>query len=347
MITVIDVVLSDLIIDKRIYSSRRIVFLTLIRTKRTLELNSLLHITNSDNLTDRLKSMDIKGDIITWREMLCEGKTLTNVGSETFWKTRFEFLNANYKISKQWFIEKTLKEFRSLCNHKKQNHIVLWFDYDFSSQINMLAVLSWLKTHRKFAEISLVYSGNENETDQIHALNTISDEQFLDRFENRTILRQDDIVYADYVWQIYCGGDPIRLEYLTDFDNYQFDYLSEAIKLHLKRFPTIRNGLNDIENHVLQLSINKKPKSKGELLQTVRTDQGIYGFSDTQYNRIITSLKPLYTSFNPVRLSKKGKELLDGKTSYYSSIRDNKAYLGGALKYNYLYNTESDRILKL
>ena len=310
-------------------------------------MSSLLHITNGDSLTDRLKALNLKGDIITWREMLCEGKTLTNVGSESFWKTRFEFLNKNYKVSKTWFVEKTLKEYRSLCNHKQQDQIVLWFEYDLFCQINMLAVISWLKTHRKYAHISLVCSGNEDETDKMYGLGDVSDEKLLELYENRTELSMNDIEYADYVWQLYCSDNPIRLENLTDFNNYQFDYLSEAIKAHLKRFPTIKNGLNDIENHVLQLSFDKKPKSKRELLRTVLSDQGVYGFGDSQYERIITTLKPLYSSFNPVRLTKKGKEILEGKTSYYSAIQDNDAYLGGALKYNFLYNTESDRILKL
>ena len=310
-------------------------------------MSSLLHITNGDSHTNRLKALGLKGDIITWREMLCEGKTLTNVGSESFWKTRFEFLNKNYKISKSWFVEKTLKEYRSLCNHKQQDEIVLWFEYDLFCQINMLAVISWLKTHRKYANISLICSGHEDDTDKMYGLGELDDDYLLQLFENRTALKQDDIEYADYVWQLYCSDNPIRLENLTDFKNYQFDYLSEALKAHLKRFPTIRNGLNDLENNILQLSVDKKPKSKRQLLRTVLANQGVYGFGDTQFERIITTLRPLYTSFNPVRLTKKGKEILEGKTSYYSCIQDHDAYLGGALKYNFLYNTESDRILKL
>ena len=50
---------------------------------------SLLHISNGDSFTARLKQLPLKGDIITWREMLCEGKTISTVGSETFWKTPF------------------------------------------------------------------------------------------------------------------------------------------------------------------------------------------------------------------------------------------------------------------
>ena len=310
-------------------------------------MSSQLHITNGDSFTQKLKTLRLKGEIITWREMLCEGKTETNVGSESFWKTRFDFLHKNYKVSKSWFVEKTLKEYRSLCNHKQQDQIILWFEYDLFCQINMLAVLSWLKKHRRYAEIYLVCSGDEDETNRLYRLNDLSDEQLLCSYENKVKLSQNDIEYADYVWQLYCSDNPIRLENLIDFDNYQFDYLSDAIKVHLRRFPTIKNGLNELENRVLEFSLQQKPKSKKELLSSLIQNQGFYGFGDTQYERVITNLRPLFSSFNPVRLSRKGKEILEGKTNYYSQIRDNEDYLGGALKYNFLYNTESDRILKL
>ncbi|MGB5458498.1 MAG: DUF1835 domain-containing protein [Eudoraea sp.] len=310
-------------------------------------MSSQLHITNGDSFTQKLKTLKLKGDIITWREMLCEGKTETNVGSESFWKTRFDFLHKNYKVSKSWFVEKTLKEYRSLCNHKQQDQIILWFEYDLFCQINMLAVLSWLKKHRRYAEIYLVCSGDEDETNRLYRLNDLSDEQLLNSYENKVKLSQNDIEYADYVWQLYCSDNPIRLENLIDFDNYQFDYLSDAIKVHLRRFPTIKNGLNELENRVLEFSLHQKPKSKKELLGKLIENQGFYGFGDTQYERVISSLRPLFSSFNPVRLTAKGKQILDGQTNYYSQIRDSEDYLGGALKYNFLYNTESDRILKL
>tara|TARA_R110002049_G_scaffold329_7_gene1829 strand:+ start:4662 stop:5561 length:900 start_codon:yes stop_codon:yes gene_type:complete len=297
--------------------------------------------------TDKLRTLKLDGDIITWREMLCEGKTETNVGSESFWKTRFEFLNKNYKVSKSWFIDKTLKEYRTLCNHKKEDNIVLWFDFDLFDQINMLAVISWLKTHRPYAEISLVSSNEEENLENLLGLGQLADEQLRKLYTNRTLLTQDDIEYADYVWQLYCSDNPIRLENLKDFDSFQFSHLSGAIEAHLLRFPSIRNGLNEVENNILRLARSAKPKTKLELLNTVLKNQGRYGFGDTQYDRVITKLKPLFTNFNPVKLSKKGMEILEGKTSYYGCIQENDAYLGGALKYNFLYNSETERILKL
>ncbi len=310
-------------------------------------MKSLLHITNGDSFTEKLKSLPYKGDIVTWREMLCEGKTLCTVGSESFWKARFDFLNKNYNVSKSWFVEKTLKEYRSLCNHKQQNQIVLWFEYDLFCQINMLAVLSWLKTHRKHAEISLVCSGKEDDTDKMYALGELSDEKLHQLYENRKVLTQDDIEYADYVWQLYCCDNPLHLENLNTYDKYQFNYLSEAVKGHLKRFPTVTNGLNYIENNVLDIATAKKPKTRKELLKHILNSKNVYGYGDTQYERVIDSIKPLFSSLNPVRLNKKGKEVLEGQTNFYAAIRNNDTYLGGALKYNFLYNNTSERILKL
>lgn len=306
-----------------------------------------LHITNGDSFTEKLGALQLKGEVITWREMLCEGKTLTNVGSESFWKTRFEFFNKNYKVTKSRFIEHTLKEYRSLCNHKQQDQIVLWFEYDLFCQINMLAVISWLKNHRRYAEISLVCSGKEDDTDRLYGLSELSTEKLLELHKNKTVLSQDDIEYADYIWQLYCSDNPIRLENLKDFDNYQFTYLHDAIQAHLKRFPSIKNGLNAMENTILQLASEQKPATRKELLGTVLRHQNLYGFGDIQYQRAITRLRPLFSSFDPVKLTKRGMEILDGKTNHYSNIRNGKVYLGGALKYNYLYNTTSDRILKL
>ena len=101
----------------------------------------ILHITNGDRTTQYLKKANIKGKIITWREMLCEGKTSVNVCSETFWKSRFDFLKKSYKFTKKEFINRTLKEYRDLCNQKRQEEIVLWFRNDLFCQVNMFCLL--------------------------------------------------------------------------------------------------------------------------------------------------------------------------------------------------------------
>ena len=47
----------------------------------------------------------------------------------------------------------------------------------------MLAILSWLKTHHKYAQISLVCSGYKDETNKLYRLNEFSDEQLIQRYK--------------------------------------------------------------------------------------------------------------------------------------------------------------------
>ncbi|PKH52282.1 DUF1835 domain-containing protein [Tenacibaculum sp. Bg11-29] len=307
-----------------------------------------LHITNGDYTTERLKKLNFEGQIITWREMLCEGKTTVEVGSEDFWKTRFDFFKSSYKVSKQKFIDYTVKEYRNLCNQKQQDEIVLWFEYDLFCQINMLAVISWLKRYRKGRQISLVCSGKIKTQEKLAGLGELSDNQLKQHYKNKVILTQNDIEYADYIWQLYCSDSPLQLENASKSNkNSIFNYLEDAIKSHLLRFPSIKNGLNHIENGILKTVKNNQFNTKNQLVANLLANQENYGFGDTQYLNKIEQLKKLFTSFNPVKLSRAGKQVLELQTNYYGKIRSDFSYLGGAKKYSYLYVNATDKLLKI
>lgn len=309
---------------------------------------SILHITNGDSTTNYLQKLNFSGEFITWREMLCEGKTTTDVGSETFWKNRFDFFKSSYKISKQKFIDYTVKEYRNLCNKKNQNEIVLWFEHDLFCQINMIAVLSWLKRYRKGYHISLVCSGKIKGSKKMFGLSELNQEQIENHFKNRIELTQDDIEYADYIWQLYCSDSPLRLETVYKFNPMSpFQYLASALEFHLKRFPSIENGLNKIENTILETAENHSLKTKKQLVGKLLKKQEIYGFGDLQYEHKIDSLGKLFSSFNPVKLSKKGKQVLENQVNFYGQLRNDISYLGGSKKYSFLYHNQSEKLLQI
>ncbi len=310
-------------------------------------MSSFLHITNGDYTTKILENLEIQGEIITWREMLCEGKTTRDVGSEDFWKTRFDFLSSAYKITKKTFIDFTLKEYRNLCK-QNQDEIILWFDYDLFCQVNMLAVISWLKKFRKGRKITVVQSGNSDNHDKMVGFSELTNDELLNLYQNRTQLTQDDIEYADYIWQLYCSDSPLRLETVHKFNpSSPFIYLSDAINAHLKRFPSINNGLNKVENTIIKTVNDSNFKSENELISSLLKQQEVYGFGDIQYINKIKELKKLFSSFDPVKLSESGIKVLNNQINYYRELRSDFSYLGGAKKYSYLYLNANDKLLKL
>ncbi|SEB37853.1 hypothetical protein SAMN04489761_0287 [Tenacibaculum sp. MAR_2009_124] len=310
--------------------------------------SSILHITNGDSTTQILSNLNFDGEIITWREMLCEGKTTIDVGSENFWKTRFDFFKSSYKTTKKTFIDYTLKEYRNLCNQKQQNEIVLWFEYDLFCQINMVAVISWLKRYRKGRKISLVCSGTLKNKTGLHALGHLTQVELLNHYKNRVELTLDDIEYADYIWQLYCSDSPLRLETVHNFSPMSpFVYLEEAIKAHLQRFPSIKNGLNKLENQILDIANKQQLENQNQLIGEILKNQGFYGFGDLQYANKLQTMKKLFSSFSPVKLNRKGKKVLDNQLNFYGQIRSDFSYLGGSKKYSYLYVNDTDKLLKI
>lgn len=310
-------------------------------------MSTLLHITNGDAMTSALRKLSVPGEIITWREMLCEGRTINTVGTEIFWKERFSYLSKVYKVSKSQFIDLTLKEYRELCKHKAQDEIVLWFDADLYCQVNMIAVMSWIHKHRKDEVISLVGDGLDAEGTEPSHLSEETPQRLLKRFSNRLILTRDDLEYADYIWQLYCENNPLRLQQAIQQNTSQLQSLSTAMEAHIKRFPNMRTGLNVQEFDLLELAATLHPKTEAELLQAVMQSEKIYGYADTQYQHMITQLKPLFSSMNPVKLSSLGEKVRSWTENVYPILRNDKDFLGGAPKYAYLYVDETGQLLKL
>ena len=309
---------------------------------------STLHITNGDKTTDYLKSLGYTGEFITWREMLCEGKTSIDIGSETFWKTRFEFLKSSYKVTKKTFIDFTLKEYRNLCQNKNKEEIILWFDHNLHSQINMIAIVSWLKRYRKGEKISLVIGGTLELSNKIETLNQLSKNQITEQYLHRSELSLDDIEYADYIWQLYCSNCPLRLETIYKYNPMSpFIHLSKAIEMHLKRFPSIENGLNSTENYIIKTAAETMYASKNELVKNLLKNEETYGFKEYHYTHKIERIKILFTSLNPVKLSRKGKKALKNEENLYRNLRTESAYLGGVKQYSYLYQNNSNKLLKI
>ena len=314
--------------------------------------SSVLHITNGDITTNYLKSLKFQGKFITWREMLCEGKTSIDVGSESFWKTRFEFLKSSYKVTKKTFIDFTLKEYRTLCQEKSQKEIVLWFDSNLFCQINMIAIISWIKRFRKGEKVTMVYSHmiDDGSTQNLAYFNDLTQDQIRRHYKNRMTLSQDDIEYADYVWQLYCSNNPLRLETVLKFNpSSPFINLTDALSLHLKRFPSTENGLNVVENFIIQTAEETKPISKHKLTERLLENQRDFslGYGDAQYTQKIDLLKSFFTSLHPVKLSRKGKKVLDNQLNFYRELRNEYSYLGGVKKYSYLYNNSNDKLMKI
>ncbi|WP_372937640.1 DUF1835 domain-containing protein [Seonamhaeicola sp.] len=304
---------------------------------------SQLHITNGSNLTNYLNDSGYKGNIITWHEMLCEGPTHVNILSDEFFKARTNFFSETYNVYLDVNAFKT--EIKKLDYLDAFSEIILWFEYDLFCHINLIAVISLIKQKHINLPLYLVCSGFIDGSKSLKGLSELSSKQLTNHYLNRVRLNEDDIELAETLWQIYNGKDHSLFKPFI-VKSSSFDYLSNCLKAHLKRFPDSKSGLSSLEKNILEIIDKNTVKSKHHLLGYALNYQGYYGFSDMQLGRIIDQLSIFYLEDkNSIKLNRKGYEALLEQHNFSAEIND-KTIFGGVKKLDFQFNTKENKLVK-
>lgn len=306
----------------------------------------LLHITNGDGISENISKLDIPGDIITWREMLCEGPAAMEVGDEEFVNLRKNFLSNKYKISEEQYHQEFLSELAKLAVINHYDEIVLWFEFDLFSHMNMLALISFLRQNKKNHPLSLVCSKKLEGEETMSPLSALSAKNLKKHYKHRIPLTENDVSTANLIWELYCSKNPKRLvSEIKKTTN--FEYLSSCIRAHIERFPNVKTGLNTLEVNVLKLIDQHKITSMNHLLGYALQYQGYYGYGDVQMQMVLNKLSPFYENTGDrIKLNGDGHHAIKGDKNYYQNLKDDDFY-GGVRKYDFLYDSESHAILKL
>lgn len=302
-----------------------------------------LHILNGDSLTPRLDKIEIEDDQLVWREMLCEGKTSYDLKSEAFKQQRISYLTP-YGASKKTYVDSFLTPLLT-TNFSKYNTIVVWFEYDLFCHINMIAALSFLKQLKFSGKIYLVCSGWIENEPNLKGLGELTDAQLKTHYNQKIELTKADIELADTLWRLYCTDNHIKFKkYITLTSS--FPYLSNCINAHLKRFPSVTNGLNVLETHILKIIHKEEIKNTRQLTGYILQYQGYYGFGDLQIIRIIEKLSTFFnTKSKRLALTREGLLAIDDLQSFYNQLSEDTVF-GNCNKYEYCYHPSKQILTK-
>ncbi len=307
--------------------------------------NKILHIVNGDSLTEQMLELDLPGELIVWRELLCEGPTQQEIQSE-FFKIRKKFLRQAYNISADDYEERFISEIKKLKELEDFDQVVLWFEFDLFCHINMLAAINFLTEKKKSVPISLVCSKKLEGEKEFQPLSQLDLKELKNHYENRIHFNTEDIEVANLIWELYCSNDPMKLKPQIKTKT-NFEYLSSCIRAHIERFPNSVTGINTLEKNILKLIDHHEINSKNHLLGYALQYQGYYGYSDNQMQRLLDKLSIFYEVLpDRIQLNEKGRLALEGKKNFYGELK-NDDYFGGARMYDFLYESESHKLLKL
>jgi len=305
-----------------------------------------LHITIADNLSENVLALNLEGKIVVWREMLCEGPTTFQLGTPEFIALRTRFLSENYQVSARDYQEQFLSELEKLGDLEFYEEVILWFEFDLFSHINMLAAISHLIENKIDLPIYLVCSKKVKGEKESIPLSHLPLNILQKHYEQRIHLNQDDLEMANLMWQLYNGQNPQKLKNLIKIET-NFEYLSSCIRAHIERFPNAVTGLNALEKNILKLINTHNITSMNQLLGYSLEYQGYYGYIDIQLQRVIHKLQLFYdVKEDKIELTPEGNEALNASRNFYRVLKNDES-LGGVNMYDFLYDSESHKILKL
>ena len=302
-----------------------------------------LHITNGNVLTDYLKELGYKDDILTWQEMLCEGPTIPKIDSEEFFEIRADFLKSYYDIEVD--TNELKDELSKLDDVEKYSEINLWFEYDLFCHINLIGVINLL--HQKEIEkpLYLICSGRVEGEKSLKGLGELSPDQIEQHYNDKVLLTQDDKDLAIALWRTYCGKDHNILKpYIVTNSN--FKYMSNCLKAHLKRFPHQKSGLSVLEDNILRLIRDNQINSEHHLMGYCLNYQGFYGYGDLQMKRLIDKLSIFFeVSEEGINLNRKGHEALLRRYNYATEVNNDNIYRG-VKRLEYQFSVVENKLVK-
>ena len=279
----------------------------------------MLHIHNGDSSAETAKNANIPGEHLAWREALICGPAPAGLTREEFRRVRAQHLAEAYGET----IEDCEKQLRAqeerLSRFSDHDEVVFWFEHDLFCQVHLIYLLNWFAQQELAgARLSLICIDSFPGVKDFRGLGQLNAEQLATLFPARSEIKEKHLELGAQAWAAFSSSDPTTLEKLIKGNTSHLPFLRDALRKHLERFPSVRNGLGRNENLALKL-IAAGCHGFGEVFAEFGAGESAYGFGDAQVfvelKRLATASVPLLRMANAASSALNGQEML--KSSFY------------------------------
>lgn len=243
----------------------------------------MLHIHNGDSTAGTLREFGLPGEHKAFREALMEGPAPAGLSTDEWVEVRAGFLADGYEFK----IEDCARDLRDqeawLREIPEHEETILWFEHDLFCQINLIYLLDWFsKQRRGSGRLSLVCVGEFPGVKDFRGLGQLTGKQLASLFDKRHDVTEPELKLAARAWASYCSADPGEIQRLIEDDTSVMRFLGQALRLHLARFPSMRNGLGRVENSALEI-ISSGAIGFKQLFPKFADSEPGYGLGDSQF----------------------------------------------------------------
>ena len=232
----------------------------------------MLHLLNGDAAAGVFPDA-LPGERAVWRDILMEGPAASDVATRAAW------LAPRLGVSIETYARGWREGEAVLARARDHDEIVLWFERDLFCTINLWFVLDRLDARR----VSLVFPAVTNDAPGLGRLGAA---ELSKLFEERAPLSAGAIAEGRALWRAYAAPEPTTLARLAP----ALPFARAAIRMHCGRFPSVTNGLDELEADTL--AALDGTRDFGELFRTVVTSgpRRELGMGDTQFAAVLRDL---------------------------------------------------------
>jgi hypothetical protein len=245
---------------------------------------NILHILNGDSTLQSFEQTGLDGDPMVWDEVLSEGPLDENISSGSFWKNRSEWICKPFDETPERYQQVMIDKLGKLS--EPYDEINLWFEFDLHCQVNLLGVMNLLKQKADLSgpAIFLICPGDFPGKDNFMGMGELTGKELEYLYDNiRVQLSEIDFVVAAEAWRIYVKQNADKLQaYLSTTTFWaSLPLLKPALEAHLKRLQINKNGLNYIEQKLLDI-YSTGFKTRHQIYRAFWATEKIYGMGDME-----------------------------------------------------------------
>ena len=292
-------------------------------------MSRFLHVANGTSVTDTLAQTSIPGERSIWADPLYEGP-VPGASDEELVEIRTRFLlGSNVPDEDRW---NDLRRWREVIDaHESYDELVLWFEHDLFDQLNLIQLLSWMRTRLPPDKaVSLIciesFPGHPN----FHGLGELAGDELASLFETRRALVEDEYDLAERAWHAFRQPIPEPLDRLRHSETAALPYLARAVERFLEDYPSTRDGLSRSERHLLHVAEERLTLSGA--FRRMHEGENAYYIGDESFMNLVEELSrtapPLLgVAGGTLELTSEGRSVLAGGRDRLSYGLDR--WLGG------------------
>ncbi len=228
-------------------------------------MESVLHITNGDCAGDAIKGSGVRGDVLTWRDILHEGPVpllpLTELS-----RIRAEYLATQGVSQGSRLLTDFAERDEALMRFTDNDRVILWFEWDLYDQLQLIQLLDFFSA---YSDADLEETGTQLDIVCIAGyLGETSIEEFPILYDERARVTESMRMLGRDAWRAFRMPDPREIERLIGRGTDPLPFLEGALIRELEEFPSTRNGLSRSESQLLE-AISGRPLAFSELFRRV------------------------------------------------------------------------------